>query len=341
MGDVHEWSIAGGNETGDEDNLVLNSSNVPMLPAEPLECVAFLVIQNDLVLAERRSTTKRVVPGAIAIPGGHMEPGETPEEAVRRELQEELAIVPRSMRYVCTLLHRSEEFRKLHYFAVEAWNGTLSSHEAESLSWVSMQDLSALDLDVDHIAIREYLRVCRSADKTPEGGLTYARSRTVGLVFEAWRDLDRCYDGVTPEFATQRIDGGSSLAWTLAHVTNQVDAWINVRFQQLAPHPLLGEAHWRIGGTGDAEDWPQIVIAVQEVRDAAHRFLSKLAEEDLSLVIPYDGSLVPLRSTGLRLQTALLRIAAHSYFHLGEVAALRVRLGHEVGDFPGLLTDTI
>ncbi len=168
-----------------------------------------------------------------------------------------------------------------------------------------------------------------------------ARSRTVGLVFEAWRDLDRCYDGITPEFATQRVDGGSSPAWTLAHVTNSVDAWINVRFQQLAPHPLLGETRWRFGGTGDAEDWPAIVTAVQEVRTAAQRYLSNLSEEDLSLVIPYDGSVVGLRATGLRLQTALLRIAAHSYFHLGEVAALRVRMGHAVGDFPGPLIETV
>src|SRR4051794_23264047 len=92
----------------------------------PLDCVAFLLVDHDRVLLERRSLTKRVVPGVLSIPGGHMEPVERPEEALSRELLEELGVIPTTIRYVCTLLHRSEEFRKLHYFAVEAWEGEIS-----------------------------------------------------------------------------------------------------------------------------------------------------------------------------------------------------------------------
>ena len=99
------------------------------------------------------------MPGALAIPGGHIEAGERPEEAVWREMREELGVIPHEVRYVCTLLHRSEEFRRLHYFAVTRWEGTITNHEAASVLWLPLTAPESLDLDVDRIAIAEFLRV--------------------------------------------------------------------------------------------------------------------------------------------------------------------------------------
>lgn len=125
----------------------------------PVECVAFMLIQGDHVLAERRKRNKQVMPGVVALPGGHLEAGEQPDEALRREIQEELGIEPIDVVFVCTLLHCSQEFRKLHYFAVTRWQGTLQPHEAEALLWIPLNALSPLDLDVDRMAVAEYLRV--------------------------------------------------------------------------------------------------------------------------------------------------------------------------------------
>jgi 8-oxo-dGTP diphosphatase len=128
-----------------------------------LECVAALVIKDATVLAEERKPTKRVVPGAVALPGGHVEPGEGIEDALRRELMEELGITPLEVRYVCTLLHRSAEFRRLHYFAVPQWEGRMENHEAASLRWVPLTAPNDLDLEVDRLALAEYQRVYRGA----------------------------------------------------------------------------------------------------------------------------------------------------------------------------------
>ena len=127
----------------------------------PVECVAFMLIQANHVLAEQRKSTKEVMPGAVALPGGHLEAGEQPDEALRREVQEELGIVPIDVVYVCTLLHRSQEFRKLHYFAVTRWQGGMQPHEADAVLWIPLHALSALDLDVDRMAVAEYVRVYR------------------------------------------------------------------------------------------------------------------------------------------------------------------------------------
>ena len=168
-----------------------------------------------------------------------------------------------------------------------------------------------------------------------------AESKIVGLVFAAWQDLDRVLEGVSPEDAVRAWEGGSSFAWTVAHVTNVLDGWINVRFQRLAPHPLIGQGRFRMGGSGEAEDWPAIQAGVREVRGAAGSYLEPLTERDLDLVIPYDGSLAAVREHGLSLRYALLRNVAHHYFHVGEIATKRERLGHRPGDYPGMLEEAL
>jgi mutator protein MutT len=125
----------------------------------PLECVAAIILNDAAVLAEERKPTKTVAPGAIALPGGHVESGESIEDALRREIMEELGIAPIEVWYVCTLLHRSAEFRKLHYFAVSQWTGKVENHEAASVRWVPLTALHDLDLEVDRLALAEYQRV--------------------------------------------------------------------------------------------------------------------------------------------------------------------------------------
>ena len=125
---------------------------------EPLECVACLLVVDGRVLAEKRLPTKTLAPGAVAIPGGHVEAGEGLEETIRREAREELGIVVGETRYVCTLLHRAEELRRIHYYAVLGWEGTITNHEAASLLWLPVHELGRLDFDIDRIAVAELLR---------------------------------------------------------------------------------------------------------------------------------------------------------------------------------------
>ncbi|MEM8863512.1 MAG: NUDIX domain-containing protein, partial [Chloroflexota bacterium] len=127
----------------------------------PLECSAFMLIKENKLLVEKRRADKKLLPNAICIPGGHCDPGETPEETLVRELQEEVGLKADSFRFVCSLMHFSYEARILHYFAVDSWSGEMQMEEAAELLWIDLDDESTLDIEVDRIAVREFNSVYR------------------------------------------------------------------------------------------------------------------------------------------------------------------------------------
>lgn len=150
--------------------------------------------------------------------------------------------------------------------------------------------------------------------------------KIVLLMYEAWATLDRELAPLKPTELTTRYDGGSSIAWTVGHVTNMLDSWVNARFQGLPLNRTISNPDFRAGGSGEAREWPALHAAVVSVRDAARRYLD--SGPDLERVIPYDGSIKFLRPTGLRLSYAIARIAAHHLMHAGEIATVRTRLGY-------------
>ncbi len=168
-----------------------------------------------------------------------------------------------------------------------------------------------------------------------------AASTTVGLLFDAWKDFDRVLAGLTTIELVRPADGGSAFAWTLAHVTQVMDRWLNVRFQHRAAHPLIGQERFRMAGSGRADDWAAIQAGVGDVRGQVRQYLQPLDEQALELTIPYDGSLAPVRERGLSLRYAILRNVAHHYVHIGEIATKRERLGQQAGDYPGLLAEAL
>lgn len=52
---------------------------------------AFIYRDGSLLVC-KRSETKEFLPGQFELPGGHVEDGESPQEALKRELEEELGI---------------------------------------------------------------------------------------------------------------------------------------------------------------------------------------------------------------------------------------------------------
>lgn len=124
--------------------------------------VAGILLKNGRFLVEKRRLDKEADPGYVEIPGGHVEPGETLEEALRREMKEELGIKVEKARMVRKefSIATNGERGRIHYFQIEKWNDRIRSYEAERVFWES--DISKLSINADQRAVRALMRTLTS-----------------------------------------------------------------------------------------------------------------------------------------------------------------------------------
>jgi 8-oxo-dGTP diphosphatase len=91
--------------------------------------------ENGTVLLGQRAPGT-FYPGYWEFPGGKVEAGETPRDALVRELQEELGIEVLEATPWLRIEHEYEHAHVcLHFFRVTAWRGTLHDHVHTGLEW--------------------------------------------------------------------------------------------------------------------------------------------------------------------------------------------------------------
>lgn len=91
-------------------------------------------------------------------PGGKIEPGETPEQALARELDEELGISADVGELVTHTRHtyRSGGAVDLQFFAVHSFRGEVTNRIFHDVRWILLRDLVAYDfLAADRDLIRD------------------------------------------------------------------------------------------------------------------------------------------------------------------------------------------
>jgi 8-oxo-dGTP diphosphatase len=111
--------------------------------AEPLHVAVAAIrdAQGRVLIAKRPA---RVHQGNLwEFPGGKLEPGERVEEALRRELWEELHIAPTRHRSLIRIPHHySDRHVFLDVWQVDAYSGTASGREGQPLRWVHPHELA-------------------------------------------------------------------------------------------------------------------------------------------------------------------------------------------------------
>ncbi|MBN8530779.1 MAG: 8-oxo-dGTP diphosphatase MutT [Alphaproteobacteria bacterium] len=107
-------------------------------------CAAVLVDVDGRVLIARRPEGKAMA-GLWEFPGGKVEPGETPEAALIREIREELAIDLCQTCYapLTFVSHAYEEFHLLMLvYLCRRWEGMVQSQEYKEMRWVRPKELA-------------------------------------------------------------------------------------------------------------------------------------------------------------------------------------------------------
>jgi 8-oxo-dGTP diphosphatase len=110
-----------------------------------VQVVAGLLEREGSVLVDRRRRGTHLE-GLWEFPGGKIEPGETPEQALVRELREELGVEAAVGEHVATIEHPYPEFDlSLALYAVR-FSGEPQALEVAEVRWVPLAELAALPM---------------------------------------------------------------------------------------------------------------------------------------------------------------------------------------------------
>jgi mutator protein MutT len=111
-----------------------------------------IIIESAKVLLLKRLPTRKVWPSIWDVPGGTLEPFETVEQALRRELSEEVGLNVRSFEYLDTV-NEIEPASGMDYvnfmFVVTSWEGSpynAAPFEHEKLGWFSLREVLELPM---------------------------------------------------------------------------------------------------------------------------------------------------------------------------------------------------
>jgi 8-oxo-dGTP diphosphatase len=121
------------------------------------QVVAALMIRDEEILCCQR-TEYQALPLKWEFPGGKIEPGEDPPQALQRELDEELGIRAEIGSKVAQLQHHYQNGNavELHFFVVEQFEGELQNRIFREIRWVNRRELPMLDfLDADRTLVQE------------------------------------------------------------------------------------------------------------------------------------------------------------------------------------------
>jgi mutator protein MutT len=105
--------------------------------APDVQVVGCVLLRDDDVLLEYRPDDARCYAAQWDTPGGKIAPGETPAQAMARELSEELGVAPRDLRPATRFDDVDTTSRRVfrHHVFTAALDGAAAAREGQRLAW--------------------------------------------------------------------------------------------------------------------------------------------------------------------------------------------------------------
>lgn len=119
---------------------------------------AAIIERNGQVLLARRAANSKY-PGHWEFPGGKVENGESLQQCLSRELNEELGIIAIIGTHFCTIGYEYHDGHfKIEAFWTQWEGGTLSLNEHDMVEWVSVDNIESYQLLPADVFIAKMLR---------------------------------------------------------------------------------------------------------------------------------------------------------------------------------------
>jgi 8-oxo-dGTP diphosphatase len=108
--------------------------------------VAALIFRDEKILVCQR-TRHQTMPLKWEFPGGKIEPGEQPRDALRRELDEELGIDATIGEEVARIRHdyKNGAAVELRFYAVREYKGDIENRIFKDMQWAKRSELPSFD----------------------------------------------------------------------------------------------------------------------------------------------------------------------------------------------------
>ena len=121
---------------------------MPTTAAKVVHVAAAAIIKDEQILLALRPKHQHQG-GLWEFPGGKIEPGETPEDALVRELEEELniQIAPQDLHVFTFASHSYDDMHLLMpLFTCRNWQGKIQPQEGQTIAWVPLDELEQYDM---------------------------------------------------------------------------------------------------------------------------------------------------------------------------------------------------
>lgn len=124
-----------------------------------IEVAAAVIHDEGKILATQRGYGD--FKGGWEFPGGKIQPGESAEEAIVREIQEELQVCIRPEKLLTTIEYDYETFHlTMHCFLASIIKGEIQLLEHEAMRWLTSDQLESVDwLPADIAVVAQLKRI--------------------------------------------------------------------------------------------------------------------------------------------------------------------------------------